>query len=166
MIMRIVILLGLLGLVSCESRDTKFGKQYNIVRVKYGSPILHDYLELESTGRFELWEIPEEIHDTIRTGFHAGKGFYIIGDSVLQEDDIFRKRIDDSTFAFLAIITYGNLAKSEFTDIYYDSVDARQLKLSASEYGERTKYRQYTKTEITIDQADSILSSWGLSRFK
>ncbi len=167
MIKRIVILLALLELVACESRDTKFGKQYNKVRVKYGSPILHDYLKLESTdGKFELWEIPQEIHDTIRAGFHAGKGFYIIRDSILQEDDIFRKRIDDSTFSFVAIVTYGNPTKNEFTNIYHDSVDARQLKLSTSEYGERTKYRQYTKKEITIEQADSILSSWGINRSK
>jgi len=157
------------GVLSCETSDTKFGKQYNGIRLKYGSPILHDYLELERADEdFELWRIPSEIHDTIRMGFHAGKGFYIHNDSVLQEDDIFRKRINDSTFAFIAILTYGNLEKNEFTSIYYDSVDERQLKLKASEYLylDRREYRHYKHKELTIDEADSILTVWGTNRLK
>lgn len=165
MIKRAVIFLTFLELFGCESRDTRFGKQYNSTRAKYGSPILHDYMALESSDdEFELWRAPIEIHDTIKTGFHAGKGFYINPDSTLQEDDIFRKRINDSTFAFVAILTYGNVRKNKFTSIYYDSVDERQLKLSASEYLNDNKYREYTRKDLTINEADSILAVWGTSR--
>ncbi len=133
----------------------------------YGSPILHDYLKLKDADEeFEHWQIPLEIQDTITTGFHAGKGFYIHRDSVLQEDDIFRKRIDDSTFAFVAILTYGNLKKNEFTSIYYDSVDARDLKPKVSEYVNYKYARQFAARKITIDQADSILAAWGTGRLR
>jgi len=167
MIKRTIILVIFFGLLSCESKDTIFGKQYNPIRTKYGSPILHDYMKLQSSDdEFELWRAPIEIHDTIKTGFHAGKGFYIFPDSVLQEDDIFRKRIDDSTYAFVAILTYGNLKKNEFRSIYYDSVDVRELKLQASEYMNYKGTRQFTTRKLTIDEADSILAVWGTSRLK
>lgn len=164
---RTIIFLTFLGLLSCETSETRFGKQYNRIRVKYGSPILHDYLVLKSADEgFEHWRIPDEIHDTITTGFHAGKGFYIHNDSILQEDDIFRRRIDDSTFAFVAILTYGNLKNNEFSSIYYGSVDERELKLKASEYLNYKNHRQFARRELTIDEADSILAAWGTSRFK
>lgn len=149
--------------------DTKFGKQYNKVRLEYGSPIIHDYLVLEYTEEsYECWGIPKEIHDTIRMGFHEGKCFYINPDSILQEDDIFRKRINDTTFAFIGILTFGNSKEHEFSSIYYDTVDARYLKLSGFEYLERGKdYPHYNnKRKLTIEEADSILNSWGTSRIK
>jgi hypothetical protein len=124
-------------------------------------------MELQSSDdEFELWRIPMEIQDTIKTGFHSGKGFYIHPDSTLQEDDIFRKRINDSTFAFVAILTYGNLRKNEIRSIYYDSVDERQLRLRASEYLNNDRYQKYRTKDLTIDQMDSILSVWGTSRTK
>jgi hypothetical protein len=115
---------------------------------------------------FELWRTPQEIHDTITTGFHAGKGFYIHKDSVLQEDDIFRKRINDSTFAFVAILTFGNLKESKFNSIYYDSVDERELKLRPTQLDDFEKYKTYPEVYLTIIEADSILRSWGTSRYK
>ncbi|SHG39701.1 hypothetical protein SAMN04488109_0045 [Chryseolinea serpens] len=157
-----------MGLFACHDVETKFGKQYNSVRLKYGSPIIHDYMKLEiSDEDFENWRIPRAIHDTISTGFHAGKGFYINKDSTLQEDDIFRKRIDDTTFAFVAILTFGKVSKNQFTSIYYDSVDEKELTLKATEYlNSDTRHREFHKKDLTIEEADSILSSWGTSRFK
>lgn len=120
-----------------------------------------------SVEDFETWGIPRGIHDTISTGFHAGKGFHIHKDSTLQEDDIFRKRIDDTTFAFIAILTFGKLSKNQFTSIYYDSVDAKALTLKAYKYlNGDIRRRQFHKKDLTIHEADSILSSWGTSRFK
>lgn len=165
-----LIFVMLFVVISCNTReqDTKFGKQYNATRLKYGSPIIHDYMELKTADEgFELWRTPPEIHDTIASGFHAGKGFYINDDSVLQEDDIFRKRIDDSTFAFIGILTYGNLTKNQFTAISLSSVDARELELKAMEYlYSKNKYRDFPRRDLTIKQADSILHAWGTSRFK
>lgn len=156
------------GLVCCDSKDTRFGKQYNGIRVKYGSPILHDYMQLEyADDGAEFWRTPMDIHDTIKTGFHAGKGFYIHKDSILQEDDIFRRRIDDSTFAYIGILTYGNLNNHRFTSIYYDSIDSRELTLGAMEVLKTNNtYRSFRSIELTINEADSILSLWGTSRFK
>lgn len=168
MIQRTIILCAFFAVLGCNTRDTKFGKQYNAVRETYGSPIIHDYMDLTTTDEdFERWQIPLQVHDTIRTGFHAGKGFYIHQDSILQEDDIFRKRIDDSTFAFVAILTYGKANKHNFTSIYYDSVDARKLKLKAIEWlNAANNQRNFTPKELTIKEADSILNAWGTSRFK
>ncbi len=153
-----------------KSIDTKFGIQYNATRIEYGSPIIHDYLELQSSDNtFEHWHIPDEIHDTIRSGFHAGKGFYIHQDSILQEDDIFRKRINDSTFIFIGILTYGNLKKHKFSSIYYDTVDARSIISTAFEHLDNNPdymnyYRKHESLDLTIQQADSILNEWGTSR--
>ena len=160
----------LFAALSCNTAvpDTKYGKQYNTIRLKYGSPVIHDYMELKTADEgFELWRIPPEIHDTITSGFHAGKGFSIYEDSILHEDDIFRKRIDDSTFAFIGILTRGNLIRNQFTSIYLGSVDARELKLNAMEYlNSENKYRDFPRKELTIKQADSILHAWGTSRFR
>jgi hypothetical protein len=108
---------------------------------------------------FELWRTAQEIHDTIRPGFHAGKGFYIHKDSVLQEDDIFRKRINDSTFVFVAILTFGNLKDSKFTSIYYDSVDERELRLTATQLDNLKKSRTYSFKFSTGNLAVAIGSS-------
>ena len=168
MINRKIIVAAVLLLVSCNTgRDTKFGKQYNTIRQQYGSPVIHNYMKLKSTSdSYENWITPLGIHDTITAGFHAGKGFYIHQDSVLQEDDIFRKRIDDSTFAYVAILTYGNLNKNRFSSIYYDSVDAGYLKLKAWEiFNPKNSHRTFTTKQLTIYQADSILQEWGTGRF-
>jgi hypothetical protein len=160
-----------MALSSCNpfaERDTQFGKRYNAVRLQYGSPVIHDYMVLGThDNRFESWEIPGQIPDTITTGFHEGKGIHIHKDSVLQEDDIFRKRIDDTTFAYIGILTYGNPGKHEFSSIYLDSVDVRKVNSNVDDnLYPYTSYRTFTTTQLTIQQADSILNTWGTSRFK
>ncbi|MBL3657222.1 hypothetical protein [Fulvivirga sediminis] len=165
-----LIYLMLLALLSCKyTNDTQFGKQYNAIRMEYGSPVIHDYMRLRIADTdFENWRAPQTMHDTISIGFHAGKGFYIHHDSILQEDDIFRKRINDSTFVFIAILTHGNLKKHQFTNIYYDTVDERSLKLTAKEYlNNNSDYKNYYNSErqnLTIEEADSILTEWGTGR--
>lgn len=155
-------------LSGCQ-KETKFGKQYNSVRLKYGSPIIHDYLEFEyGDSDRECWGIPKAVHDTISIGFHEGKCFNIGDDSVLYEDDIFRKRINDSTFLFVAIITYGNPKSHYYKAIYYDTVDIRSLNISTSSYlSKDNRYKEYYDNDaqdLTIEQADSILTAWGTSR--
>ncbi|MEL7002408.1 MAG: hypothetical protein AAFN93_06705, partial [Bacteroidota bacterium] len=147
----------------------KFGRQYNEIRIEYGSPIIHDYLELESTSDdYECWGISRKIHDTIRIGFHEGKCFHIAKDSTLYEDDIFRKRINDSTYVFIGILTYGNRRDHKYEAIYYDTADARSLNVPAAKYlnnnNDYMKYYESGKMDLTIEQADSILAEWGTSR--
>lgn len=118
--------------------------------------------ELDS---FLYWETPLSIQDTITKGYHAGKGCYIHPDSVLQEDDIFRKRISDSTFAFIGILTMGNPYTHRFRSIYYDTVCATAIELHSNDKRCHTPFKSRV-TEVTIETADSILRSWGTSRLK
>ena len=117
------------------------------------------------SGYFLFWTSPLSLQDTITKGYHAEKGCHIHPDSVLQEDDIFRKRISDSTFAFVGILTMGNSRDHRFRSIYYDTVCATDIQLPA--YGRpcNTFFKPNT-TEITIEKADSILQSWGTSRLE
>ena len=161
-----LIFVVLISLLSCNTMapDTKFGKQYNAIRLKYGSPIIHDYMELHMDGEgYESWRIPSQMHDTISKGFHAGKGFYIHEDSVLQEDDIFRRRISDTTFAFIGILTRGNIHENRFTSIYYDTACANSI---GFDNGLPCTFEHGDINEISIEEADSILNSWGTSRIK
>ena len=144
----------------------QFGKNYNEVRRAYGSPIIHEYMELKmESGSFLFWTASLSLQDTITKGYHAEKGCHIHPDSVLQEDDIFRKRISDSTFAFIGILTMGNQHDHRFRSIYYDTVCAADIQLPA--YGRpcHTSFKPNT-AEITIEKADSILQSWGTSRLE
>lgn len=151
--------------VACRNNYAqRFDKAYNPVRKIYGSPVIHDYMELALDGdTSRKWSTPNAIQDTITKGFHADKVMYVYPDSVLSEDDWFRKRLSDSTFAFLEISTYGNPHTRKFTSILYDTVCASELGLEC--HGKRciTGVNPFAK-DLNIKQADSILASWGTSR--
>jgi hypothetical protein len=154
---------------SCNENGSiaKFGKPFNNLRSKYGAPIIHDYLCFETaTDKMETWGLSKEIQDTITAGFHEGKGVFLKTDGLLDEKDIFRKRINDSTFIMLGILTYVSKdMKVEFTNIWSDTVSARTIGLA------RTSQTNFERVDnprqnLTIQEADSILQSWGTSRFK
>ena len=122
----------ILWLTNCKPKetDTAFGKNYNSERLKYGSPTIHDYMLLDiSWDSVKNWETPLSIQDTISIGYHSGKGYYIHPDSVIQEDDIYRKRISDTTFAYIGILTFGNIKNHRFRSIYYDTTCANSINL-------------------------------------
>ena len=148
-----------------NEKASKFGLAFNKTRLKYGAPVIHDYLCLESTSeKMESWSLSKEIQDTISIGFHDGKGVFLQTDGLLEEKDIFRKRINDSTFVMLGILTYVSKdMKVDFPDIWYDTISAGSIGLSKKtrEGSERTNTPKYG---LTITQADSVLRSWGTSR--
>lgn len=160
----ICIVLGVLLFGNCTKQKCTeiFGKDYNSIRIKYGSPIIHEYMQnVICEDSFQRWITPLPVQDTITIGYHAGKGMYVHPDSVLQEDDIFRKRINDSLYLFVGILTYGNIHKVEFKCIY-DTVCAKSIDLN--NYGKMCPSFNTKINDISIDVADSILKAWGTSR--
>lgn len=146
---------------------SKFGQSFNKTRLKYGAPIIHDYLCYESaTDKMESWGFSKEIQDTITVGFHEGKGIFLKSEGMLDEKDIFKKRINDSTFIILGILTYvSKYMKVYFPNIWYDTVSVStigSLRESQTNFERINSPRQ----NLTIQQADSILQSWGASRIK
>jgi len=58
------------------------------------------------------------------------------------------------------------LKKHKFRSIYTDLYDYKQLKLKASDYlNDETPLVGQPK-ELTIEEADSILATWGTSRLR
>lgn len=159
----ILLILTVTVLQGCHEKSTKFGKAYNQIRKTYGSPIIHEYMRLKSTSDdFEHWRTPESTNGKFDKGFHYGKGFYIHEDSVLQEDDVFRIRINDSTYQQINILTYGKPNSVEFNCILF-KVDSREVEQSPFEYlNADLKFPKYDSQKISIDQADSILQLWGV----
>lgn len=166
----IAVAIIVLIVTNCTSKNKFdiFGKSYNKTRNEYGSPIIHDYM-IEIRLPFDSimsFETPIEIQNTIKKGYHAGKTFYIYKDSILQEDDIFRKRISDSTFAFIGILTYGNRQTHSYSSIYYDTTCAKDIGLKDFGKSCTCSFPKNELNKISITKADSILEAWGTSRIK
>lgn len=144
---------------------SKFGHPFNKTRLKYGAPIIHDYLCFESgSPKMESWGLPKEIQDTITVGFHEGKGVFLTSEGILDEKDIFKKRLNDSTFIMLGILTYVSKdMKVDFPNIWYDTISTSTIGLS-KKYHTNFESVHTQRQSLTIQQADSILQSWGTSR--
>lgn len=128
--------------------------------MQYGAPIIHDYMCFDQgTMKMEGWDAPVEYQLSAVTGFHAGKGVFLQSEAELDEKDIYRHRIDDSTFEFLGILTEVRNGVVSFPNIWYDTIDVNTIK---GEHTERVFTN--TKTHLSIEQADSTLSKWGTSR--
>jgi len=114
------------------------------------------------TDKMESWETPATFQKTAKTGFHAGKGIFLQSDPDLDEKDIYRHRLNDSTFETLGILTEVRNGKSSFPNIWYSTVSEEYLfaKSKSEVSAETAKEMQ----QLSITQADSILSAWNTSR--
>lgn len=143
--------------------QTKFGTALNPTRLKFGAPIIHKYMCFESiTQEMENWETPIDFQKSCKKGFHAGKGIFLKSDADLDEKDIYRHRINDSTFEMLGILTEIRKGEVSFPNIWYFTVDVRyifpeNISIVPSRISNEIKH-------LNIGQADSILSVWGTSR--
>lgn len=170
----IFLFISLVLILACNSNTTPCGQNppnselgisFNSERLKYGAPIIHSYLCFQSTSeKMESWGLAYELEDTMKGGYHAGKGIFHSKGALLDEKDIYRKRIDDSTLIMLGILTYVSKDfKVEFPSIWYDTLNASSVGLSKPVITER-KFN--ARWDLSIEQADSILHSWGTSRTK
>ena len=143
--------------------QAKSGKSLNPTRLKFGVPVIHNYMCLESvTNKMESWGTPVDFQKNAKTGFHAGKGVFLISDAELDEKDIYRHRINDSTFEMLGILTEVRNGKASFPNIWYHTVDEHYL-FAESKISNPTRLSNEIQ-HLNINQADSILATWGTSR--
>lgn len=161
---KFLFIICMLILLGCQNESTKFGKDYNQFRKTYGSLIIHEYMRLTITEiDYEHWRTPESTIKTFNKGFHFGKAIYFYSDTILQEKDVFRNRINDITYKQVNILTNGSLRSVSFNCKYF-KVDSRKVHLPITEFIDSFKeYPEYEDTDISIKQADSILLDWGVN---
>lgn len=167
-----VCLLLCLMLFSCSidpkafcTGKSKYGREYNKIRLQVGAPIIHNYMCLETPNATfeESWRMPKALQMKAKNGFHAGKTIFLQSEAQLDEKDIFRKRIDDTTFMMLGILTEVRNGKTEYPSIWFMTVDARDISLAEDNRAGREHKMGFT-SKFTIHQADSVLQSWATAR--
>jgi hypothetical protein len=138
----------------------RFGRSHNNLRLKYDVPIVHDYLCFVASSKIEeSWRAPIDFQLASPKGFHAGKTIFPDTGAELDEKDIFRHRIDDSTFNMLGFVTEVRDGAVTVRSIWYDTIDVKIV--THQELGRRFSD---TRKGLSLQQADSILASWGTSR--
>ena len=153
---------------SCQHTDDfQFGTKYNGTRQKFGSPLIKRNMKVHHCcGVWTSYEI-EKVPDNGKA-YHCSKTIRAITNGRLTEEkDIYRKNLDDTTILQLNLLTHwiwedkkiemkGNVGK----------IDKRALNLPAKHFiRNEAKYLDYAFKDLDQTQIDSVLVSWGLSRF-
>jgi hypothetical protein len=168
----------------------KFGLEYNAVRQKFGAPLVKPNMQLDTTyGSWFLYAIPVEPRTS---AYHYSKAVcLVIDDKVIQEKDIYRKYLDDTTLLQMEIdIVYDWNSESMRANANFRKIDKRtfapnsknanvtqdaetnlqslienSVKQATDNYLKQQSYPKYKLEVINLDQIDSLLNSWQLSRF-
>jgi hypothetical protein len=150
-----------------RSDDFLFGVKYNSTRQRFGSPLIqHNMKASYCCGIGTIYQINKVPDDS--KAYHFSKSITAITNNKLTEEkDIFRKNVDDSTILQLNLLTLWPWESRKFLiEANLGKIDRRTLKLRASEFlGNYSKYPNYRFKELDQGQIDSVLNSWGLSRF-
>lgn len=126
----------------------KYGKDFNPTRDSLGIPeIKPDWITYESDETFKHWGNPKRGVTTIEP-MHLGKTSTFEGEKILTEEDDFHYETDDS-LAFRVVYKYT------FDNSAWDCKFIRYRK---------KKYPPTTSWKLTLEQADSVINEWGLSR--
>ena len=131
-----------------EEDNFKYGKDFNKVRDSLGVPKIEaNWITHESYPAFRFWAHPGRAINTIEP-HHSSKTSKFDGDNLVSENDDFHYETNDS-LAFRVVYEYY------FTD---NSWDCEFIK-----YRKR-KFPPTESWKLTLNQADSIINKWGLSR--
>jgi hypothetical protein len=164
---RVIAVLMIISSACNRSDDFLFGIKYNPTRHKFGSPLIqHNMKASYCCGIGTIYQI-DKVPDNFQA-YHFSKSIYAITNNKLTEEkDIFRKNVDDSTIIQLNLLTLWPWEDRKFSiEANLGKIDRRTLKLRASEFlSKRIKYPDYPFKELDQAQIDSVLKSWGLSRF-
>jgi hypothetical protein len=152
-----------------QSRFEPYGIKYNSTRQQLGIPLIEEgwYTETTSTTRpkrrryrqendnpwaFQIWESHREVPVTIDKAFHKSKEISRRRGSLEYESDLYCKRVNDSTEMLLEV---------KFRYLFpRDSAWSAAL-VTTTQTQEDVLVDQ---KDISIEQADSLLTLWGLSR--
>jgi hypothetical protein len=146
--------------------DFEFGPSYNTVRQKFGSPRIKNNMTTQNCcGTQTVYEISEiPMNDK---AYHASKTIRAFSNGkVTEEKDIYRKSIDDTTLVQVDILSdwIWEENKISFTG-KIGKIDKRTLNLNAKEFlTKHSSFPEYSWTKLKLNEIDSSLKVWGLSR--
>ena len=131
-----------------EEDNFKYSKDFNKVRDSLGvSKIEANWITHENNKWRRYWGHPGRAVNTIHP-MHLSKTSNFDGDTLISEEDRFHYETDDS-IAFRVVYKY------QFDNATWDCDFIRYRK---------EKYPPTSSWTLTLEQTDSVLTKWGLSR--
>jgi hypothetical protein len=131
-----------------EEDKFKYGKAFNEVRDSLGVPKIEvNWINHESDPAFRFWAHPGRVINTIKP-HHSSKTAKFEEETLVSENDDFHYETNDSV-AYR--VTYD----------YFYLENRWECKLIKYKTG---TYPPTESRELTLEQADSVISKWGLSR--
>jgi hypothetical protein len=169
--MKILLLVATLTITFSYCRNPKkdnfeFGPSYNTVRQKFGSPLIKNNMTTENCCGTQTLYKTSEI-PTNDNAYHASKTIRAFSNGkVTEEKDIYRKNIDDTTLIQVNILSHWIWEENQ---IYFSGsirkIDKRALNLSPKDFlAEHSKFPDYPWTKLSLNEIDSSLKVWGLTR--
>tara|TARA_R110000796_G_scaffold96719_1_gene202781 strand:- start:167914 stop:168396 length:483 start_codon:yes stop_codon:yes gene_type:complete len=126
----------------------QYGKNFNEIRDSLGVPKIEDnWITHESSPTYRLWAHPGRVLNTIDP-IHFGKRSTFKNDKIVTEEDDFHYETDDS-------LAYRVIYKYHFVDRIWNCKFIKYRK---------GKFPPTESWELTLEQADSTINKWGLSR--
>jgi hypothetical protein len=150
----ILLLTGCIGYLSwsiikkIKESNLPYGKNFNNVRDSLGVPRIEDDWILSESNEYNCFWIAPDTTIKQKGPFHQIKSSSFFNNQITDEEDDFYYDTGDS-LAFRLILRY------QFKDASWDC-----------EFVRYTKHKQPSTKfwPVTLAQADSVLTKWGLSR--
>jgi len=131
-----------------EEKHFKYGKEFNQTRDSLNIPKIEEgWVTRENNEWRRSWGRPGRGIDTIHP-IHLRKTSNFKGDTLISEEDSFHYETDDS-------LAFRVVYKFQFDNATWDCHFIRYRK---------EKYPPTSSWTLTLEQADSVLNKWGLSR--
>lgn len=118
-----------------NASEFKFGIKFNLVRQKFGVPLLKQNMNAyECCKEPTIYRIDEITNDS--RAYHSSKTIESFSDStVFEEADIFRKNINDTTVFNLKMTSLYDWKNMKVSfEATVGKIDKRELKLKATDY--------------------------------
>lgn len=149
----IIVIIAITTFIWTKTKDIEedyfqYGKEFNKSRDSLRIPkIKSGWITYEAESTFRHWGNPKRGVTTVNP-MHLGKISTFEGDKIVTEEDDFHYETDDS-LAFRVVYKYT------FEHSTWDCKFIRYRK---------KKYPPTISWKLTLEQADSVLHVWGLSR--
>jgi hypothetical protein len=128
----------------------RFGKSYNEVRIQLGIPIIEESWLRDSSSTSTRVKWMNKLHGVLpKDALHLAKFVRFEDGRLTGDEDIYSKFISDS-------INYRVFFLYKF--------ESKEWLSKLQTYHYNTSPPGLEQVRITVEQADSIINSWGLSR--
>ena len=126
----------------------EYGKNFNSIRDALNVPVIEDHwITHESSENYRYWSHPGHIVNTTQP-IHLDKESIFKGGKILKEIDDFHYETKDS-LAFRVVYSYNYVCATW---------DCKFIRYRKEEFPQTISWK------LTLNQADSILNKWGLTR--